>query len=505
MQSDASETVPLETPAGRLLGLRRQGILEFRGIPYGRPPVGNSRWCWPEPPEAWSGVRDATHFGAVAPQAPTPFDAFLGGALSIQSEDCLHLNVFAPAAANGKWPVMVWIHGGAFVIGAGSQSLYDGSHLAAQGVVVVTLNYRLGALGFLALAPGTGVEGLADQILALDWVRRNIAAFGGDPENVTLFGESAGAMCVGALLTSPRAVGVFHKAILQSGAAHIGHDRERADRVAHALLAALSLAPHEANRAREIPAGTLIKAQSAVLAAAHGTDSQKLGRVPFQPVIDGELLPELPIGALRRGAAREIPILIGTTREEWKLFSAPNPRLRLMTLSGFESRVAHVAGETAPALLRAYNAGSAFERYNAFMTDRAFAVPADRLLSARQDALPTFAYRFDWRAPYLGGIFGSCHALDLGFIFGRHDEGAASAFFGKGAAADALAEAMLGAFAAFAATGDPSTAQTGTWPRYSDETRSTMILGDGPPHVVRALERGRLDAWNAVPDSEVGV
>lgn len=503
MQSE--ETVPLETPAGRLVGLRRGGILEFRGIPFAKPPLGEARWRWSAPAQPWAGVRDATRFGAVAPQAPTPFDAFLGGALSGQSEDCLHLNVFAPAIVNAKHPVMLWIHGGAFVIGAGSQSLYDGRYLAAHGVVVVTINYRLGAFGFLALPPGTGVEGLADQILALDWVRRNIAAFGGNPDNVTVFGESAGAMCVGALLASPRATGLFHKAILQSGAAHVGHDREHAARVAHAVLAALSLAPHETDRAREIPPGVLVKAQSAVLASAHGSDPQKLGRVPFQPVIDGDLVADQPIAAICTGAARNIPLLIGTTREEWKLFSAPDPRLRLMTMSGFESRVAHIAGDAAPALLSAYDTGSAFERYNAFMTDRAFAVPADRLLRARRGAAATFACRFDWRAPYLGGIFGSCHALDLGFIFGTHSEGAASAFFGKGAAADALADAMMGAFAAFAATGDPSTAQTGEWPRYTEEMRSTMIFGDGPPHVALAPERVRLDAWNPVPDDQVGV
>ncbi|MGH6889370.1 MAG: carboxylesterase/lipase family protein [Rhizomicrobium sp.] len=500
-----SETVTLDAPAGRLLGLRRQGILEFRGVPFARPPVGDFRWRLPEPAQPWAGVRDTRRFGAVAPQAPTPFDAFLGGALSVQSEDCLSLNVFAPPPANRRRPVMVWIHGGAFVIGAGSQSLYDGSHLAAHGVVVVTINYRLGALGFLALPPGTGVEGLADQIMALDWVRRNISTFGGDPENVTIFGESAGAMCVGALLASPRSAGLFHKAILQSGGAHVGHDGDKAARVSHAVLAVLSLAPHETGRARGIAPEALVKAQSGVLAAAHGNDPRKLGRMPFQPAIDGEFLPELPISALRRGVSRDIPLLIGTTREEWKLFSAPNPRLRLMTRSGFESRVAHVAGDAAPALLRVYDTGSAFERYNAFMTDRTFAVPADRLRSARAGAAATFAYRFDWRAPYLGGIFGSCHALDLGFIFGTHNVGAASAFFGKGAVADALAESMMSAFAAFAATGDPSIAQTGTWPRYANETRSTMIFGDGSPHVAAAPDRARLDAWKTVPDSEVGV
>jgi para-nitrobenzyl esterase len=511
--AETTETVSLDTPSGRLVGLRRRGVLVFRGIPYARPPIGPLRWRLPEPFEPWAGARDATRFGPVCPQAPAPLDAFLGGALSTQSEDCLYLNVFAPSPDTSKRPVMVWIHGGAFVFGAGSQSIYDASRLAARDALVVTINHRLGAFGFLALAdasegraPGTGTEGLADQIMALDWVRRNIAAFGGDPENVTVFGESAGAMCVAALLATRAAGGLYHKAILQSGAAHIGYDREQSGRVAHAFLNALSLSPHDAHHALDMPAGLLLKAQTAVLASAHGgKDVQKLGRLPFQPVIDGQILMERPIDALRRGASRNIPLMVGTTREEWKLFSAPNPRLRLMSVAGFEARLAHVGGDATPALLQAYADGSVFERYSAFMGDRTFAVPAERLLETRTAGAPSFAYRFDWRSRFLGGIFGSCHALDLGFVFGTHADGAASAFFGKGALADQLAKDMMACWTAFARAGDPSTAGTGAWSRYATELRPTMIFGDGPPHTVMAPERGRMDAWRSVPDSKIGV
>ncbi len=342
-QSDSIETVTLATAQGRLIGLRSRGIFEFRGIPYAKPPAGVLRWRMPEPVEAWTEVRNATRFGPVCPQAPTPFDTLLGGALSTQSEDCLYLNVYTPGLGGGRRPVMVWIHGGAFVIGAASQSIYDGRHLASREVVVVTINYRLGAFGFLDLSDvsggrvaGRGAEGLADQLLALDWARRNIEAFGGDPDNVTIFGESAGAMGVAALLASPRSGGLFHKAILQSGAAHIGHDRDSSARVGRAVLDALSLRPEEASGALEAPAGLLVKAQVAVIAAAHGREGgQKLGRLPFQPTVDGQLLPLRPIEALRQGHARGIPVLVGTTREEWKLFSATDPRLRLMSMAGF--------------------------------------------------------------------------------------------------------------------------------------------------------------------------
>lgn len=511
-RSDVAETIGLEAPCGRLVGLRRNGISEFRGIPFARPPLGALRWRMPEPADPWAAARDATRFGPACPQAPTPFDTLLGGALRVQSEDCLSLNVCTPGPDGPQRPVMVWIHGGAFVIGAGSQSIYDGRHLAAHDVVVVSVNYRLGVFGFLDLAdasggiaPGGGAEGLADQLLALEWVRRNIGAFGGDASNVTVFGESAGAMAIAALLASPRAQGLFHRAILQSGAAHVGHDRERAVRVARAVLDALALSPQDAGRAVEIPAGALVKAQVAVLAAAHDSkDARKLGRLPFQPTIDGQVLALRPIDAIRQGSARGIALLTGTTRNEWKLFSAADPRLRLMSLASFETRLARIAGEATPALLKAYAEGSAFERWNALMTDRIFAVPAARLLQAQGDVAPTFAYRFDWRSRLLGGIFGSCHALELGFVFGTHGQGAPAAFFGRGPSAQALAAAMMQCWTAFARAGDPSTAITGPWPRYDDTLRATMIFGDGAPRVASALERHRIDAWTAVPDRKIG-
>jgi para-nitrobenzyl esterase len=511
--SGTNETVALDTPSGRLVGLRRRGVLVFRGIPYARPPVDQLRWRFPEPLVPWGGARDATRFGPVCPQAPAPFDSFIGGALRMQSEDCLYLNVFTPEPDGAKRPVMLWLHGGAFVIGAGSQPIYDGSRLAARNVVVVTINYRLGAFGFLALAdltgstiPGSGCEGLADQIMALDWVRRNIAAFGGDPDNVTLFGESAGAMCVASLLSSPQTERLYHKAILESGAAHIGYDREQTGRVARAVLKALSLSPQDAHHIADMPAGLILKAQTAVLASAHdGKDQQKLGRLPFQPAVDGQLLLERPIDALRQGAAKLIPIIAGTTRDEWKLFSAADPRLRLMGLGGFEARLAHIGGESTPALLRAYASGSAFERYSALMGDRTFAVPAERLLDTRANTAPAFAYRFDWRSRFLGGIFGSCHALELGFVFGTHSDGASSAFFGKGPLAEQLADNMMECWTAFARVGDPATQATGAWPRYMMDFRQTMIFGDGQPHVIAAPARTRLEAWRDVPDQKIGV
>ena len=319
-RTDDVETVAVETDTGRLAGLRRGGILSFRGIPYAAPPLSPLRWRMAEPCRPWSGVRDATRTAAVCPQAVSQIEVLTGGMMGEQSEDCLYLNVWTPGCDAAKRPVMVWIHGGAFVIGAGSQSTYCGKHLAGRDVVVVTINYRLGAFGLLNLndatdgnAPGSGAEGLGDQVLALDWVKRNIAAFGGDPENVTIFGESAGGMSVGALLASPAARGLFHKAIPQSGAAHTGYDRDRSARVARALLDTLGLQPQDFARLKDIPTDAILKAQISLLTAARsGRDTRKLGGLPFTPTIDGALLPVRPIEAVRKGSAAGIPLLTGT-------------------------------------------------------------------------------------------------------------------------------------------------------------------------------------------------
>lgn len=505
-RSDSIETVELETPLGRLVGVRRADVSEFRGIPFAKPPVGVLRWRMPEAAEPRAGLRDATRFAPVCPQAPTPFDSLVGGSLKAQSEDCLHLNVWTPGWEGRRRPVMVWIHGGAFVIGAGSQSIYNGARLASRGVVVVTVNYRLGVFGFLDLCGigagqpcGTGIEGFADQLLALDWIGRNISAFGGDPDNVTVFGESAGAMSIAALLASPLAKGLFHRAILQSGSGHVGHIGERSQRLARAVLDALPI--DSRGQPVELSSTELLRAQIAILASAHaGKDMRRLGRLPFQPAIGGPLLPLRPIEALRQAAARGIALLCGTTRDEWKLFTALDPRRRLTSAARFEALLTRTAAATATVLREVYSTGSPYERFNAFMTDRMFAVPTARMLNAQSRFAPVYAYRFDWRCRLLGGVFGSCHALELGFVFGTYAPGPASAFFGKGPAADALADSMMDCWTAFACSGDPSTKSVGEWPCYDPDRRATMIFGDGAPHLADAPDRARIDAWDAVPD-----
>lgn len=477
----------VEIAQGRLEGFAKDGVLRFNAIPYAKPPVGALRWQPAEPAEGWTGLRDAARFGAIAPQVKSAAEALIGGTPGEQSEDCLYLNIWTPSL-DGARPVMVWIHGGAFVTGAGSLGTYNGKRLAALGdVVVVTINYRLGALGFLNLKdasggklPGNGAQGLTDQVAALRWVKDNIASFGGDPDNVTVFGESAGAMSVGALLAMPSARGLFRKAILQSGAAHIGHRRERSAQTARTFLDRLGADPMTASH-RDI-----LKAQATII--------EEGGRLPFGPTADGEVLPARAIEQVRGGSAPGVVILSGTTMEEWKLFTAARPKLRLMDSAKLRRYTAGLVGEEhADALLEAYHEGSPFERWNAVMTDHTFAVPSARLLEAQGG----HAYRFDWRSPLLAGVLGSCHALELGFVFGTYNEKMAGAFFGSGSRADALSAAMMQAWLAFAHGKEP-------WPRYDTAERATMIFGDGDPHVANAPEEARRRAWDVIPEDRIG-
>ncbi len=489
---------------GKLQGVARDGVLRFNGIPYAKPPVGALRWQMPEAPEGWAGVRDAAGFGNIAPQVASASGAVLGGTPGTRSEDCLYLNVQTPGCDDAKRAVMVWIHGGAFNTGAGSVGTYNGKYLVPRGdIVLVTINYRLGALGFLNLRdatggklPGTGAEGLADQIAALRWVRDNIAAFGGDPGNVTIFGESAGGMSVGALLAAPSARGLFHKAIPQSGASDIGYARETSARIAQMVLDRLG-----AGDPLAMPWEAILEVQKAMLDAP-----REVGvGMPFAPTIDGDILPRRAIDCVAAGSAAGVPVLTGTTRDEWKLFTIASPNLKTLDEAGLRKLTARLTGEAAvDGVLAAYTEGSPFERWNAVMTDHSFFVPATRLLDAQAQYAPVYAYRFDWSSPFMDGALGACHALELGFTFGTYQVKGAAPFFGSGPKADALAAEMMDSWIAFAKSGNPSNDTSGAWMRYDSKKRATMMFGDGMPHVSAAPNEARRKAWDAVAADKIG-
>jgi len=487
----------VEIAQGRIAGSREGGVLVFRGIPYARAPQGELRLRAPLPPEPWSGVREAKTFGASAPQTPGRLAALLGSPAEDFAEDCLYLNVWTPAADAARRPVLVWLHGGAFTTGSGSQPIYDGARLARRGdVVVVTINYRLGALGFLHLPAlereaqeASANPGLLDQIAALAWVQENIAAFGGDPASTTVFGESAGAMSVGTLLGTPRAQGLFARAILQSGAASNVYDREDGLRVAETFMKELGLAADDL-------AGLRAQPLAAVLAAQDRASAQLLGvvrQLPFQPVVDGDVLPRPPLEAIAGGLSRDVALLIGTNLEEQKLYSPADPKAQLLDDEGLLRRCRRTLPEPGPDgrprgehAIQHYRAArdgllevSPRELWYAIETDRWFRVPATRLAEQHAAHQPaTWAYLFTWKSPALGGMLGSCHALEIPFVFGCVDDRLVQRFVGDHPAVQGISRRMQDAWLAFARSGDPGHAELDPWPRYDAKLRATMLLGE---------------------------
>jgi para-nitrobenzyl esterase len=472
------------TQQGEVEGREKNGVLLFAGIPYAAPPVGARRFLPPEPHERWSGVRSAQRFGPAAPQLPGE------GVLGIRDvrwdEDCLTLNVCTPAADGARRPVLVWIHGGGFQTGQGAIPWYDGTSFARKGdVVTVSINYRLGALGFAHVAgiggkgfESSGLNGILDQIAALRWVRDNIAAFGGDPERVTIAGESAGGMSVGVLLGCPQARGLFRGAIPQSGAAqHVISDakaREVAGRLADALRAD-GIAELSARTPAEI-----LDAHRAVAASyveeSRG-DPTGLGGMPFRPVVEGHALPVPPVESVRKGNAADVAVLAGTNADEttiWSYGAFDEERARRV----FSRYLPHA--DAAYDTYRAARPGAApADLVTALTTDFTFRIPAVRLAEAQHAAGGrVFQYLFTWRSRALGGRLGATHALEIPFAFDTLGKPGVEAFIGPGPLPSELADRMHAAWTAFIRTGDPACDALPAWPAYEPAGREVMELGD---------------------------
>jgi para-nitrobenzyl esterase len=465
-----------QTRQGTVEGSYSNSVHAFKGIPYAAAPFGPRRMRAPEPPPCWDGVRVCTEFGPTVPKNPyaPPFDRLLPEP-AIVGKDCLNLNIWTPDPGHAGLPVLVWIHGGAFTNGSGAVPQYDGTAFARDGVVCVTINYRLGADGFLFLNDGVANVALLDQIAALHWVHDNIANFGGDPARITLAGESAGAMSVITLLSMPRAAGLFRRAIAQSGGGQHALTPGTAARAGGYLAEQLGIPPtREAIAA--VPLQQLLDAQDALgrdLQAA--PDPARWAEITanlmvFEPVIDGDILPALPLDALREGAGQDVDILIGTNTDEQRFFMVPTGAIDYIDDTILQTAAdAYGLGANA---LPAYRAGrlgaSPGDILAAVSGDWFFRIPALRVAEARTQSA-TWVYEFAWTTPQHAGRLGACHYADVAFAFDTlHSDGAGWLLGPK--PPQSLADTMHHTWVSFASTGKPG------WSRYAPEDRATMVF-----------------------------
>lgn len=463
------------TTSGPVEGNDGDDHVSYLGIPYAAAPVGELRWAAPQAPTPWSDPRPARSFGPAAWQnTGGPLDGLVPGMGSeMQGDDCLSLNVWSPAGDDSRRPVMVWIHGGAFSLGAGSLPVYDGTRLCTTtDTVVVTINYRVGAFGFLVLDDDTAVAnaGILDQIAALHWVRDNIAAFGGDPDNVTIFGESAGAGSVLSLLSAPLAQGLFHRAIVQSGATNLLLDRDRARLVLEAFARCAGVDPEDVAALRALEPQQVLAAQ----AQAAGELFATVGTMPFHPCVDGDLLPFTWQEAAENGIAH-VPLIIGTTRDEMALFASFDPAAATLDDAALRARIARL-GQDPAALIAAYGDTGTSEPpavWGRINTDQAMWLPALRFAEAYSRHAQVWMYRFDWPAALAS--LGSPHGIDIPFPFDTIDVGGWDSFISDPVGARELARVIQSLWSGFARHGEPAAGPI-EWPPFETMHRTTLIL-----------------------------
>jgi para-nitrobenzyl esterase len=473
----------VDTRSGQVRGAAARApggapVLRFLGIPYAAAPMGDGRWRAPQREAPWSGVREALELGPAAPQAaslPSPLPGFQ---VHDTSEDCLSLNVWTPALGGAR-PVIVWLHGGAYSSGGTAQPVYDAARLAVEGdVVVVTVNYRLGALGFLA-PEGDAVAncGLHDQLAALAWVREHAAGFGGDARRVTVVGESAGAGSILHLLASEWRADAFDRAVVQSGEPRT-LSRHEAASVAEAFCRALELPGASAGVLRGVPVERLLAAQVDTVLVTAAT----VGVMPFQPSLDGELCDVTIVDGVRAGRADDVALVIGTTRDELRLF--PDPRTASLDDARLIRWVARLhddstrtddarPDETIAAYRALLGAGASNgDVWEAVRTDALMRIPNLAVADAHAArGAPTYVYRFDWDAPGLG----AAHAVDVPFVFGTFDREGWGDTIGYDADAERLGTIVRRAWTSFAASGTPDAGVD--WLRYELPLRPTLLLG----------------------------
>ncbi|MGW2703224.1 carboxylesterase/lipase family protein [Streptomyces sp. NPDC001340] len=477
------------TPHGAVRGRYEHGVAVFRGIPYAAPPFGPRRFRPPEPPEPWDGTRDAGAFGPTAPKPPysEAFAQYLSDPV-IPGDDCLNLNVWTPEPGPGaRLPVLVWLHGGALTRGSSAVPVYDGRTFARDGVVCVSVNYRLGVEGYGLFPDAPPNPGLRDQLAALRWVHETISAFGGDPGNVTLCGQSAGAISAGALIAAPQTQGLIRRAVLQSGPPEAS-ERDKVRRMVRRMATRLKV-PATAEAFATVDRDLLLRTQAEV----GRLSSPVLGGPAFGIVVDGDLVPGDPLQAIIDGeAARGVDLLMGWTRDEYRLWLVPGgllervDRLGPVALAGAMARC-HVGHEVPRGYRTLHPDAGTSEIVGQMVTDHLLRVPLRRLADARPGT--SYLYEFAWPSRIPG--LAACHALELGFVFDTGDVPESARLAGEGAPPE-LCTAMHAAWVRFATTGDPG------WQPW-DASHPVRIFDDGDPHTVYGLRDPELALWTTAP------
>jgi len=509
-----AEHAIVETIYGKVRGIADDGVNVFKGIPYAGPADGTRRFAPPVKAEPWRGVRDALEYGPTAMQDPEAFGLSpeLLALLPVREEipmdeNCLVLNIWTPAVNDRRRrPVMFWCHGGAFIAGSGSSAWYEGTNLCRKGdVVVVTINHRLGAFGYLHLEDldkqfaSSGNAGMLDIVAAMEWVRDNIARFGGDPDNVTIFGESGGGAKVSVLMGMPAARGLFHKAIIQSGPAVEMMSRTDATATAKQVLTELGIDTNRVDELRRIPANRLLDGQRAVLKKINLMSFANRRGVGFNPVIDGVNLPAGPFAPAAPAVSSSVPLMIGTNKDEMTLFFALTPWIERMDEAALREGVQMFVGERGDSLVAQYKRARPYDSPRDLMmaiaTDAGMRIPsltiADR--KAALKGASVFVYLFTWETPVLGGRLKSPHALEIPFVFETLES---APLTGDSPTRFALADKMSRTWLAFARTGNPNNPAIPQWPSYSSSERATMIFDNECRVVNDPYQQERL-AWTA--------
>ncbi|MFF0818420.1 carboxylesterase/lipase family protein [Rhodococcus sp. NPDC003318] len=510
MQTDENDTgtsteaLTVRVEQGTVRGYAAGSVFAWKGVPYAS--AGQARrFRSALPAPGWDGELDCREFGPIAPQAKAmqvPMDPRM-----VQDEDCLSLNVWAARPDGEPRPVMVWIHGGAYCVGASSQTVYDGRRLAEAGdLIVVTVNYRLGVFGFVDLSSfGEGFEsniGLRDQIAALEWVRDNIAAFGGDPGNVTVFGESSGAGSVTTLMTSPRAEGLFHRAIAQSAPATSVYGTERAAAVAARFLELAGVGPGGAAQLLDRPFEELTRIGDKLLDEVVTTVP---GTLAMAPVVDRDLVPRYPVAAFQKGFAHRIPLIIGTNRDEASIFRLTRSPIMPVTADTVNQMFTAIASDHPDLpptkiadIISAYPDFAKSTGAMAVSRDAAFRMPCLWIADAHSRHSPTWVYRFDHATPMLRAArVGAGHATELPYVFGNFGTLNVDPSFWLGGRKTALEVAgrVQRRWLAFARHGVPAALDASKhWARYTEETRSTLLI-DKSDTLASDPDRGLRAAW----------